>query len=1290
MIGAATYSRWSCDSGARDPVGRLRAWSVSGRLSARLALAGLLPIVAFALASSPAAADGCSSTDDGYMSNCGPTFAVPTWTDSGGWNDPSQYSTIQLADVNGDGKDELIGRSDAGIETFRFDTTVGQWRPQIDASGVAQLLNDFASFSPSRAWEPGNPNQSQFYSTIQAADIDGRPGAEILARFFDGMRVYKYTPPAGTSSIDGGSWSRIGMRGPFSDRDGYSVPSLYSTIGVGQFKQGDPPLLFARKHSSSFEDAPVVFYSWNGAAWSKVAMPYDDEGYYFDFIDSNCSHPSCYLTLQTSNLAPEGRGATDDTAELTGRTSLGAELWDIDARGRWSFLNLDYDITPQGLPPFGDAPSPGPDYPVPDCPFSAGGATGAGSGDCLGSSPSYYETLQASDIDGVAGDELLARASDGLRVKKWVPGPSGGSWDVLPTLTALAGAASSVPDGMWGSIRTGDIDGDGKNEVLFLDGKALQAWTYDTGSKAWSQMPTSPALALAGDPWHTHPEYYATIQVGDVDGDNRDDVIARGPHGIRTWFYNRRKTGGWERYLPEGYPDFPTRTCSPDVTGPCGQQAAFDKLNERAREQNLIGQGQTSTLRDRWTVENAPDATTLPELRGDIAGMNVGNCPPANKTHDAPPTYSLCTPPAPPADGTNPFTEAEWTAVVNEMLSETFFAENVLDHIDDLKAVRQQLFITETPELTAIIGKLGLQAAANTSADFNFQSFYGGVIGIAASIAGVAAPELSAALWVGAELASTIPAASPTANSSFQTTYAGLEDQFATMVSETEKSIAVQSQQVRQDEGLLELVGQLRSRGTWAIDSIGIGSAANQAFAAWVYQALLPTVYDRYHITRCFNGFYDAFPRSSTCNAPAWGPGVLGTSGQSLAQSFTTIAQPYDWLSAVPCGEDVGPCTFNFPPSDLMNRVWGRVEPECSYTPGKAETAWTFGSCSAGVDPITSIGQNTWGFPERTGSPVPFPPNGTAFGAVAAGVTGAAARTRPRAPIRLGRPRHGHRRAVRGRARLRADTTIPRGMRLAGATVTLKRLLFEARGHGELTRPHGSRAARPLKLRLRRAAAGHFTASRTGRRSVRIALRRVGRRARTRLTLGIGAAAFRTPRTCHALPASIATDTQPLHLESRLVISHGRSRHSIALEHHVRCRRGARGNIHRLEYVHPRRHPLRPGLAVSLHAPPRVQPGTTVKYIARVHNRRRGSRRLLSSLWDITLNAYTLNGHDRTMRIRELRRGRSRRLTFTRRVPRGARGPVCAVVVATATATRAVRARACAPVRAARAPTATG
>ena len=135
-------------------------------------------------------AAACPSVDTSYTGNCGPAFAVPSWTDAGGWTDPSQYSTIRLADVNGDGSDELIGRSDAGIEIYRFDTTLGQWRPQVDANGVPQLLNDFASLLPSNEGNPHNPNNPQYYSTIQAADIDGQPGAEILARFWDGMRVY--------------------------------------------------------------------------------------------------------------------------------------------------------------------------------------------------------------------------------------------------------------------------------------------------------------------------------------------------------------------------------------------------------------------------------------------------------------------------------------------------------------------------------------------------------------------------------------------------------------------------------------------------------------------------------------------------------------------------------------------------------------------------------------------------------------------------------------------------------------------------------------------------------------------------------------------------------------------------------------------------------------------------------------------------------------------------------------------------------------------------------------------
>ena len=127
---------------------RPEAWTGPGSVAARPVarrplwpmpmLAALVVAVSFALAPSVAAAAACPSADTSYMGNCGPQFSVPNWTDAGGWNDPAKYSTIQLADVNGDGSDELIGRSDAGAPDFRFDTTLGQWRPQVDAAATAR------------------------------------------------------------------------------------------------------------------------------------------------------------------------------------------------------------------------------------------------------------------------------------------------------------------------------------------------------------------------------------------------------------------------------------------------------------------------------------------------------------------------------------------------------------------------------------------------------------------------------------------------------------------------------------------------------------------------------------------------------------------------------------------------------------------------------------------------------------------------------------------------------------------------------------------------------------------------------------------------------------------------------------------------------------------------------------------------------------------------------------------------------------------------------------------------
>jgi hypothetical protein len=77
-----------------------------------------------------AQSSACPAADPSYTGNCGPTFVLPAWGDAGGWTDPSQYATIQLADVDGDGRDELLGRSDAGLRSTSSTRPWGSGAPR--------------------------------------------------------------------------------------------------------------------------------------------------------------------------------------------------------------------------------------------------------------------------------------------------------------------------------------------------------------------------------------------------------------------------------------------------------------------------------------------------------------------------------------------------------------------------------------------------------------------------------------------------------------------------------------------------------------------------------------------------------------------------------------------------------------------------------------------------------------------------------------------------------------------------------------------------------------------------------------------------------------------------------------------------------------------------------------------------------------------------------------------------------------------------------------------------------
>jgi hypothetical protein len=1202
-------------------------------------------VVVATMAAAPGVAgaqDACPEANPTYTSNCGPTFVVPAWGDAGGWTDPSTYSTIQLTDFNSDGRDELMARNDQGIEIYWFDTSLGQWRPQVDANGVQQLITDFRSPLPSEDpatdWTP-----PEYYSTIQTAHINGNKSAQILARFADGMRVYYFNPGPG-GSINGGSWSTLSSQGPFSDADGWDNQSMYSTIRTINMDEGNPAIteLVGRSHDG------LVGYSWNGGGWSP--LPLSDPAYADSvFEDGTCLLPSCTHEFRAQQIGncwapPTGCNASAPPQAMIGRRADGLNsvryTFDIGSGGgSWDMDSASPLITGPDTGRFGDIVG------GPDCPF----IPNTDLNDCLSTSPSYYETLGVADFDSDGVDEVYARAADGLRVLRRniklqadFLVDTDPAWTQLATLTDLGGAAflpayGSV-GGLWGSIRTANIDGTGGDEVLALDGKGLGAWSYNAAANAWTKLQPSTPLTLAVDPWVRHPEYYWTIQTGDVDGDGRADVIARGPYGIRTWFYNRRGTGGWERYLPDGYPAFPT----------AGQQAAFDALNVLALSKGAFTTGK---IRDVWTQPTPPDTTTL---QTNLASVTVGNC--TNETRFAPPTYASCVPPA-------GITAADWTPVVNEVLSEAYDAEQVIDHFGDVDTMRKGVFASESGSLPAIASDLQLNGAAGSTTTFDFQSFFAGTAGIAASIAGVApegGAEVSAAMWVASELVSMLPSASTTANSTFQGTYDTLIAKLATAQDEMAVALASQRQQVLGDQGLLGLVGRLRSTGVWKPDTDGMQSASREAFALQIYQALLPTMYNRYVVTNCTDVFYPSGDETD-CTLPS-GKFVTG-GGTNRTWLGPPAADPcFSTNTVTDCEYQQNPGTM---PYGIANVVWGAVSPTCNYKPPNKNTLWTYG-CSLGVPYAQGIlaDGGGWSFTTESGDPEVVLEAGAtrAVRATPGTVRATGARTGSSAAAAQAGASPLAAREVLAPLRFTGRVSLSRGVRLRRMRVVVDRMLFEHGRREELARSASGHRLRPFALS--HVWAGLFTFRRRGAPRVRLRLRPLDVRGRARLDLTLSRVRTRDVRAlCTVLLASVHLAGRPLELETRLRVRDSGVSGRVTLRQRWRCVRDRKGEFTGIRPIKPRRPAARPGLAVRLGAPRVSASGRRATVPVTVANqRRRRPSRMASSLWDLRITGGA-GSTPRTIGFKELRAGRSRTVRLTVPVPRRARR--CARVAGT-------------------------
>jgi hypothetical protein len=1254
----------------RDHAASARNWGVRARGAGWLVGAALVAVAVMLAVSAPARAADCALPDFGYNATCGPEFESPAWGDSAGWTDPSKYSTIKLADITGNGTDDLIARNDDGLEIWRFDTSVGQWRPAIGANGLPEVLSDFHSPAPA-ADVRGSWKSAQAFSTIQTADLYGDGEQEIIADHEpSGTSVWRYTPPEGSKSISGGTWSLVS-----------TTPNVLPT--------SPSPSQYLSLHAVGAGGGPAVITD-QSSYWTFGGNGFHGTGK--TTLAPSSSDPSDYLD-NMSGLMPESQSSSTAPNLVPAnvyRTPNGVGVQTFDGTN-WVQL--------------GPAPTAG--NQCRSTPSSCSPFSDIGTG--FNASPSSYETLQvANDLAGPNDPwgYVLGRLGDGLHVAALTPilsRPFGEEWQgdqVFPVLTALGNSSNGFvpPPAEWSSIRTGDVSGDGKTDVVAVVNGQLRAWELDEGASdqlVWHELPAQSTVNL-GSTWQNNASYYSTIQVGPVAGPGSPDaVIARGPFGIRTWFYcpggdspvpgcaDLQGKTGWTSWLPQDSGSYP------QFTG--GQAAAWTELNTRARHANLIGPAPTSTIRDAWTGPTAPTDGDLTNLENGL--LVFAGC--TGETSANPPTYSSCAVPA----GSSGFSADDWTAVVNQALAEIYDAKQTIDFFAALQGLNSDTFLSQSAELPALsdsVAALGQAAGGNTTT-VSTQAVLSAGFGIAGALAGIEFPPIGAALAVASYLAGIVPSASPELNTPpVLGTITKLQNDLASAVSNAPKVVESQSFEVRQNYGMLRLVAEMSGPGgPWSeVNAAGLRGSMEEGFALWAYKQLLPTVLDRYDISGC----------GTAPNVQCYWTGYNGAIGTPPDQDFTVLNSAHTtniFYNAWPCwsnppfADPPQGCNWDHPPTaevngqpgtDIATKLWGKVSDTCNFN-GDPHTEWTFG-CNLGINPALSTDTvggpaNGWNFTTCTGQPSVIVDSGVSEGTCSDSTS---------AQATIGSS---------GSMTLTAAVGLPAGFHVSSATVSASRLLHEPGGPASLLTRSSGGSLGTVRLtaaggKLRGSPGGAQLGSPQGEPPMTLAMHHTSD-GEPRLTLSMSRLAVGVPYACQQLPASVAPSAAPFTLQTSLQLSDGHMTQTVSLPAEWRCMRNRGGAVIGLRTVAPPSPAHRSGLALSVTGPQEVIPGSIATYTVRVRNTRPGlSNRDISSLWSIRVQSNLIPVAKGTnvelhvlrpvvSRLTELRHGKTKLLRIRLRVPSGLKQAsihrVCLYTGAIADSAHPASARVCSAVR---------
>ncbi len=322
-------------------------------------------------------ADVCARSDHGVVCavSTGSGFGEPTvWqaelTDEAGWNQPRRYTTLRLADVDGDGREDLCGRGAEGLDCWRSD----------GASFGARI--EGPRWADASGW-----GAAKHYGTIRMADLDGDGRADVCARRVAGIRCHR------SVRLDDGSdgFGPAIDADDLSDDAGFGERRYWSTIRLADVNADGRADLCARDAAGLFcklGDGTGAFTERLDVAALSDDMGWDDE--------------SNFATLRVGDL--DGDGADD----LCLRANAGIRCYAFDGAGFQSIAG----------PAWADADG--------------------------WDAPRFHQTIRVVDSDGDGLADVCARAAAGWRCHASV----GGGFAETPVTLA-----EMTDEGDWDELR---------------------------------------------------------------------------------------------------------------------------------------------------------------------------------------------------------------------------------------------------------------------------------------------------------------------------------------------------------------------------------------------------------------------------------------------------------------------------------------------------------------------------------------------------------------------------------------------------------------------------------------------------------------------------------------------------------------------------------------------------------------------------------------------------------------------------------------------------------------------